>query len=517
MQRRSPDILDEIANSLNRGIDEFAKWLTVILSKHLPILLGKWIGSMQGREVPIERSMLAKKKTSISPDELGYSINERRLIKFDEINFSRHTFISGASGWGKSYLFKILIENNLRNKRPLVYIDPKGSSSEIQTFINLCEKYGRKYYIFSEHYPHSSQFNPFANLNPEQIVEGVIRSFNWGLNPEQYYLNKAQEILSDVVYDLRARGIIVDFHTILEGVLAHKNKDEASGLIANLKTICRSSFGKLLKDSFINNSGKGFKNSAMTMRRALDEGACIYIGASTQGYGSMARTIGKIFVNELLQLSHYRGVVARSPLENIGSPFAVFIDEAGSILFQDFIDLVNKARSSGIQIYTAVQSMQDFDALAGGKPFMKQLFECYSNFIFLRQSGPESAEMVSSLFGTYISKKETNVIEDGDKTGKGSMREVNEFRVHPDIVKELNVGQALFLSLGPRKFHLLNLRNPEQTVYKKKNFIKGKEVINDIYKPRNTIHHDYRKNNVQSAFVNQQGFHKSISFKGERR
>jgi conjugal transfer pilus assembly protein TraD len=124
---------------------------------------------------------------------------------------------------------------------------------------------------------------------------------------------------------------------------------------------------------------------------------------------------------------------------------------------------VNKARSSGIQIYTAVQSMQDFDALAGGKPFMKQLFECYSNFIFMRQSGPESAEMVSSLFGTYASKKETDVIEDGDKTGKGSMREVNEFRVHPDIVKELNIGQALFLGLGPRRFHLLNLRNPETT------------------------------------------------------
>ncbi len=98
---------------------------------------------------------------------------------------------------------------------------------------------------------------------------------------------------------------------------------------------------------------------------------------------------------------------------------------------------------------------------------MKQLFECYSNFIFLRQSGPESAEMVSSLFGTYLSKKETEVIEDGGKTGKGSTREVNEFRVHPDIVKELNIGQALFLSLGPRKFHLLNLRNPEKTTYPK--------------------------------------------------
>ena len=466
-KKASVGLVDEISNSLGRGVDELSRYLTEYLNNRLPIIMANIFGKFQNNEVPIKRGMLIKKKASVMPDELGYSINERRIIKFDEVNFSRHTFISGASGWGKSYLFKILIENTLRNERPLVYIDPKGANSEIQTFINLCEKYGRKYYIFSEHFHSPSQFNPLGDLDSEQVVEGVIRSFNWGLNPEQYYLNKAQEILSDVVFDLKSANKIVDFHTILEGVLAHKSKDEASGLIANLKTICRSNFGKLLKDSFSEGGRTSGAKTAMTMRKALDEGACIYIGASTQGYGSMARTIGKIFVNELLQLSHYRGVVSKSSSENIGAPFAVFIDEAGSILFQDFIDLINKARSSGIQIYTAVQSMQDFDALAGGKPFMKQLFECYSNFIFLRQSGPESAEMVSSLFGTYLSKKETEVIEDGGKTGKGSVREVNEFRVHPDIVKELNIGQALFLSLGPRKFHLLNLRNPEKTTYPK--------------------------------------------------
>ena len=459
------NIVEQIAFDLANGMGTFAFNLSMWLSKKFPALLQRIFDGFSRVEIGIERSMLDQKKTTVSVDELGYSVNEKRFIKFSEINFSRHTFISGASGWGKSYLFKILIEDTLRRERPLVYIDPKGANSEIQTFIGLCEKYDRKYYIFSEHYPKSSQFNPLANLDTEQIVEGVIRSFNWGLNPEQYYLNKAQEILSDVVFDLKAKARIVDFHSILEGVLAHKNKDEASGLIANLKSICRSNFGKLLKDSADKENIKYGGTTAMTMRRALDEGACIYIGASTQGYGSMARTIGKIFVNELLQLSHFRGVKSETSNQNIDRPFAVFIDEAGSILFQDFIDLINKARSSGIQIYTAVQSMQDFDALAGGKPFMKQLFECYSNFIFLRQSGPESAEMVSSLFGTYLSKKETDVIEDGDKTGKGSTREANEFRVHPDFVKELNIGQALFVGLGPRKFHLLNLRNPEKTIY----------------------------------------------------
>jgi conjugal transfer pilus assembly protein TraD len=455
------NLIEQISFDLSTFLGSIAFNLSIFLSKKIPLLIQALFTGFKKVERGIDRSMLKKKKVTVSADDLGYSVNEKRFIKFSEINFTRHTFISGASGWGKSYLFKILIEDSLRNKLPLVYIDPKGANSEIQTFTSLCEKYNRRYYIFSEHYKDSSQFNPFASLDTEQVVEGVIRSFNWGLNPEQYYLNKAQEILSDVVFELKTKNSIVDFHTILAGVLAHKNKDEASGLIANLKTICRSNFGKLLRDS----KDETGAATAMTMRRALDEGACIYIGASTQGYGSMARTIGKIFVNELLQLSHYRGVKSESSHHNINNPFAVYIDEAGSILFQDFIDLINKARSSGIQIYTAVQSMQDFDALAGGKPFMKQLFECYSNFIFLRQSGPESAEMVSSLFGTYITKKETDVIEDGDKTGKGSTRDANEFRVHPDIVKELNIGQALFLGLGPRKFHLLNLRNPEKTKY----------------------------------------------------
>ena len=170
-------LIDEISSSLNRGVDEFAKNLAHFLNKKLPIVLASFLGRFNKTEIPINRDMLIKKKTAVNPHELGYSINERRVIGFDEVNFSRHTFISGASGWGKSYLFKILIENNLKNERPLVYIDPKGANSEIQTFIHLCEKYGRKYYIFSEHYHSPSQFNPLGDLDCEQVVEGVIRSF----------------------------------------------------------------------------------------------------------------------------------------------------------------------------------------------------------------------------------------------------------------------------------------------------------------------------------------------------
>jgi hypothetical protein len=137
----------------------------------------------------------------------------------------------------------------------------------------------------------------------------------------------------------------------------------------------------------------------------------------------------------------------------------LFIDEAGSVLFPDFIDLVNKCRGSGINIYTAVQSYSDIEMVAGGETLMKQFFESYSTWLIQRQTNPENADKLASAFGTFLSEKSTTAMVKGSDSGRTSMREAYEYYCHPDLLKNINVGQTILLSHSPKEHAIINVRN----------------------------------------------------------
>jgi type IV secretory pathway VirB4 component len=44
-------------------------------------------------------------------------------MNLSEINFKNHTFIAGASGFGKTNLISILQEHSLRKNKPIIFID----------------------------------------------------------------------------------------------------------------------------------------------------------------------------------------------------------------------------------------------------------------------------------------------------------------------------------------------------------------------------------------------------------
>ncbi len=66
------------------------------------------------------------------------------------------------------------------------------------------------------------------------------------------------------------------------------------------------------------------------------------------------------------------------------------------------------------------------------------------------------------------------MMEDGQQQSKGSIREVNELLVHPDIIKNLRIGQCVLLRQGPTRINLINVRNRKMDDFKKLNRLKSK-------------------------------------------
>lgn len=428
------------------------QWKGLLIKKHKNSIIS---------ERDLQRKVIVTENT----DATGTCLLTNETILSSSYDLSRNSLVIGSSGWGKSYLLKILGEHQIKNNLPLVFIDPKGSLEELNGFRKMCTFYKRKFYVFSDNYmgPESKCFNPIRDLSDDKIVTVIMRSLNWDGTPA-YFRSLAEGTLFNILEEITKKEEVPSLPLINRYLQNDylENKDVA-GLVSQMKSICQTALGKRLNDHF--------SNPAITMEDAIKNGYCLYIGLSTQSYGSIARTLGKVFTNEILQTSAKRNSESVDP-RNEYQPFTVFIDEAGSVVEPDFLDLINKSRSSGIQILCAVQSFHDFDR---GMPNLRlPLMECFSNFFLFRQTPNESTEALGKIIGTMKDMKETKQTNDELETGGGSKRVVDKYICHPNLLRDISLGRMISVQLGKKKIvralavrdfgkspaNLLNIKEP---------------------------------------------------------
>ena len=80
-------------------------------------------------------------------------------------------------------------------------------------------------------------------------------------------------------------------------------------------------------------------------------------------------------------------------------------------------------------------------------------------FVF-RQDDPDDAETWARFFGTQSVVKSTFQTKDGTQTGLSSNREVLEFRISPDTIKDLSIGQCVVSVKTEKLFRELKVPSP---------------------------------------------------------
>lgn len=441
---------------ITKGIELFGKGVTLIFDKYI------FINKVPDLE-KVERDHLLKSKGTNDFDSIGYSITAKRDIKSLDVNKSKHSVVVGASGSGKSVLLDTLMFDDMRNGKPVVYLDPKGDNESLERFIELCRMNNREYLIFSEYYDKDNKLklNPVVEGSVNHIADRVFKSFTWS---EEYYANKSQQALKISIKELKENKVPVTLKSIYEKIIELTevkikaktvlNRTEIEGLITKLDNIVTSDFGYALEGE-----------DAYSFNQLREEGKCVYIGLSVLGYAETARAIGKLILGDINYSVYntYRNISHNS--KHSLKPLGLYIDELSAVITDEFIEILNKCRGAKIEITTAFQTSSDINKIS--PDLCQQVFENSLNWFVMKQRMQEAAEDISNSIGTMESTKKTVRIEDGQELDLGSQRKVEELIVHPNIIKNLNVGQCILLRQQPTRIDLVNVKYIDQETINK--------------------------------------------------
>lgn len=211
--------------------------------------------------------------------------------------------------------------------------------------------------------------------------------------------------------------------------------ETSEALQTNINMLLDSDLGRLFDTKDTDN--------VLDVEEISQKGDLVYISLNGLIYEEFIRTLAQMVVGEV---NYYASEMYR---KNQKKKILVIFDEPASYLNKSFIDLVNKGRGAGVYGIFTPQTMADIDAI-GGK-LKQQLVGNVNTYIIGKTNEKDEVSYWAEMLGTYADIDITEVTEqeegyaDFGKTdwtrGKGTKRNVDRFKFHPNRIRELRTGE----------------------------------------------------------------------------
>jgi type IV secretory pathway TraG/TraD family ATPase VirD4 len=416
-----------------------------------------------------QRKNIFDKSNEASETLIGYKSGKIPVYTDDK---AKHIFICGTTGSGKTVVLSNYIKSAADKNYPLLIIDGKGDINE-GSMLDIVHKLkkDKKLYVINMVDPATSdKYNPFLGANPTTCKDMLINMSEWS---EEHYKANTERYLERLIRLLNLGGITLTFKNIIDympskslQILSAKlNKDgiiskdehlsnveltKTSGAIANAACARFS----LIQESEIGNI---FADNGIDIHKALSENAIILFILNPLSYPELSPLLGRLI------LIDSKKAVSKMFTEKIADRLFFIMDEINVYASPTLIDLINKSRSANVTCIPATQSLADLEYISG-EAFKNQLIENCNNYIIMRQNSAKSAEEWANIIGTKQTMEVTYQIEQSNQvsssTGKGSARVVREYKYHPDDIKSLKTGEAVYLSKDQNKSAKIKVNMP---------------------------------------------------------
>lgn len=389
--------------------------------------------------------------------------DERKPVLVSYGQLAAHGLIVGASGSGKTTsLLRVLSEASGRGL-PVIAVDLKGSLSFGDQLYAASRAAGRPFWAWRLEGP--GHWNPLQYGDPSELKDKLIATERFSephyQRAAERYLQTASQVLQQARPDkpvtLAAVTNLLEPDNLRRllphvprelaqrvGIYLHNlNRDQRSaimGLQSRLAILSESRTGEFLQP--------GPRDLTVDLFRALGGGRDVVLfSLNSSRHPKLAAQIAALVIQDLIAVSGYR-------LERRSRPLGlVAIDEFSAIDADNLLGLLARAREAGISVLLSTQELADLERLSDG--FKDQVLGNTAILIAHRQNVPDSAELIARMIGTHPVWKPTHQIDSHTvfgsyKTGRGTIREVEEFRIHPNKIKELPTGKAVLITKIPR-------------------------------------------------------------------
>lgn len=398
---------------------------------------------------------------------LGVEKDNRRRpfdLTLDELRL--HTFLPGTTGSGKTTTLERLADGAMTHGTGLVILDCKGGSLGANAR-RLAARHGLPFVAVDPSDPTTIGYNPCSGT-PADIANKIVGSFNFGEGGE-IYKQIAMHALPVIVQGLLAAQEPVTLLSIARSCdlnelrrLARMIRSDAGGPDGG--AVDRQALADELTTLIDDNDPTG-KNGILSMRHrlgALLQGAfrplftttpvldwdavlatptVTYLSLPVTAASEDVELMGRVLVQDIKQACARRlRIVAADPSATL-TPTLVAIDEFAALKDpKQIIDLLLQARQAALPLVLATQYVPQDPDLA------KACFQ--SGLLIVHRLVQQDAKDMAAQFGT---KSEWKVTYQTDwqtgSTEKGSIRDVQGYVIHPNVLRTLPVGIAAVRSV----------------------------------------------------------------------
>ncbi len=469
----------------------------------------------------IENKKILKKEGKIAGRHYVHNLSEE-----DEdltLDLPRHTLITGTTGVGKTRMMELLAVQRIERGECVVIIDPKGDRGLINAVNQACCDAGREAdfrFVSLAHPTKSSSINPIQNSVGAGDIAGRITSIMEQGKGSEVFIAFCYDVVSTVAEVMLTIGIPITLKNIKKYCILDMESLEGEVDDYLLNNILSDNHEKVLRTALVDLRNKVEHNrehfskmttSLIPVMKALTAGnvgallspehsdlswqqiiekkqvVYFYLGSMIDDY--VSSTVGKLLVQDLVS---YVGQIYSFNVKSSFVPVHVMVDEFYSVIFEGYVNMLNKSREAGVRMYLGMQTTADIEA-KGSVAIKKQIIGLIDNIICLRTPELEMATQICDNFGEVEIEKvmkmkgvSANPSDPKSVYTSSSTERLDKQAVpliSPEIITGLPRGHSVVSTEGrppiKMKFPLID-RNPEDIVNYFEDYVLGQANYADI-------------------------------------
>lgn len=303
---------------------------------------------------------------------------------------TKHMYIIGKSGMGKSTLLENLAIQDIQNGNGLCFIDPHGSAAD--TFLDYIpeDRIDDVIYFAPFDFEHPVAFNVMENVDPDKrslVAQGLLSSFKkiWG---EESFSDRMEHIVSNTLLALleypgstmmSISRMFVDIPfqkkviaSITDPVVRQFWTQEYASWSDNYRRDAYSAvlnkIGQFTSNPVIRNI-VGQEHSSFDVRQAMDEKKIILVNLSIGQVGEAnANLLGSMFTTKIFLAGMSRADLSKKELAEVPN-FYLYIDEFQNLANDSFADILSQSRKYKLNLTLAHQYVEQMPEMVRAAVF----------------------------------------------------------------------------------------------------------------------------------------------------